>query len=175
MRAFFAIPMPAAQRDALVRAQRGLGSLGGVAWTKPDNFHLTLAFLGEVDDAELGSARERLGRLPMPRGSASLVGLGAFPSPEAAKVLWVAVRGADDSLRTMAKALQPGHRAAVDELFVPHVTIGRARGDGAIDVRRLDVAAGAWDCGEFDLEPVVLYESVRSANGSRYREVARKD
>lgn len=175
MRAFFAIPMPEAGREALAAAQASLSSAAGLAWTEPVNFHLTLAFLGEVDDRELEAARLRLVQTSVPRESARLCGVGAFPSLACARVLWVGVRGAGESLSRLHAELRSRQWGQTERPFVPHVTIARARGASAVDLRRLAGDVANRDIGSFELAPVVLYESLRSPSGSRYREIARRE
>ncbi|MGH3508655.1 MAG: RNA 2',3'-cyclic phosphodiesterase [Nocardioidaceae bacterium] len=62
-------------------------------WTDPEQWHLTLAFLGEVADRHLDDLVDRLGRAAARRtpGTAAVVGGGAFPNPARAKVLYAAV------------------------------------------------------------------------------------
>jgi len=166
--------MPGEQREALARVQRELASIGDVSWTRQDAFHLTLAFLGEVDARGLDAALRALDRAPCMRASAMLAGLGGFPLQAAARVLWVGVEGAGEELRAIARDLR-----VVDgrehESFVPHVTIGRARAGSAVDLRAAASRIGETCASTFPLSPIVLYESVRGAGGSRYVEIARKD
>ena len=175
MRAFFAIPMPFAQRQALVAAQARLSSNDGLSWTRPEDFHLTLAFLGDVDDREIEAARSRFEQASVPRESAKLCGLGAFPNLASARVLWVGVHGADESLSRLHATLRSPRQGGGIDSFVPHVTIARATGSLPVDLRPLADDATRTDCGVFALAPIVLYESNRSSSGSRYREILRRD
>ncbi len=174
MRAFFAIPMPHAQREELARAQARLSFLAGVAWVRPENFHLTLAFLGDVDEAMLGVARRALVQAPCPEGQARLTGLSAFPSLSAARVLFAGVEGGEDWLRVTARYLQLecGCRG---ESFVPHVTIGRVRVGAEVDALAASSVVGSLGDTAFPLSPIVLYQSRRDEKGPRYEELARKE
>jgi len=162
VRAFFAIPMPEDARDVLRIAQRRLAGIHGVVWTKEENFHLTLAFLGEIDAAGLRSSRERLANVAFEPATIRIEGLSAFPSASRARVLWAGIAGGGRWLRDLASALQPSCDANEAEPFVPHVTSAIERDTGS--VRSMSFAAA----------PVVLYESLRTAQGSRYREIARR-
>ena len=79
-------------------------------------------------------------------------------------------------MRDLASALQPSCNANEAEPFVPHVTIGRAhRSRDAIDVASaIERDTGSVRSMSFAAAPVVLYESQRTAQGSRYREIARR-
>ena len=136
MRVFVAVtPPPEVQRTALDVAGDATGGLGdGIRWTKPENVHLTLKFLGEVHDEALESIcgalkRACSGHAPF---DARLEGVGAFPSPRRARVVWAGVGEGSEEISALAasveSALEPvgfrreGHR------YVPHATLGRARG-----------------------------------------------
>lgn len=176
MRAFFAIPMPEVAREALFDAQRQLGELDGVAWTPAGNFHLTLAFLGEIDEVEARAARARLAEVAWECEPIRIEGLSAFPSTQRARVLWAGVAGAERQLASLAAALQPTSRETEVEPFVPHVTIGRARRSvPTIDAgSAISRVASSVRSPLFPCAPLVLYESVRTQDGSRYREIARR-
>lgn len=176
MRAFFAIPMPQDARDVLLLAQRRLAGLDCVAWTKEENFHLTLAFLGEVDEPGLRAARERLANVSFAPATIHIEGLSAFPSASRARVLWAGIAGGGRWLRDLASALQLACDANEAEPFVPHVTIGRAhRSREVLDAAdAIERVSGSVRSMPFAAAPVVLYESVRTEKGSRYREIARR-
>lgn len=102
-----------------------------VAWTRPESLHLTLKFLGGVLPARLAALADRLqviaaGQAPF---ALTVAGVGAFPSIERARVLWVGV--AAPELAALAAAVDgaavvegvPGARRP----FHPHVTLGRVR------------------------------------------------
>ena len=134
MRCFLAIELDDSIKRKLSEAQdlfRGLE--GKIALVPPAQMHLTLKFLGEVSDPQIPQIIEKLNeaaRLISPF-DIQICGLGAFPKPEAAKVLWVGI-GKSDSLRTLFDNTE-------DELtklgfppeprdFIPHLTIARIRG-----------------------------------------------
>ena len=176
MRAFFAIPMPEDARDVLRIAQRRLAGIDGVVWTKEENFHLTLAFLGEIDADGLRASRERLANVAFEPATIRIEGLSAFPSASRARVLWAGIAVGGRWLRDLASALQPSCDANEAEPFVPHVTIGRAhRSRDALDAAEaIERDTSSVRSMSFAAAPVVLYESLRTAQGSRYREIARR-
>ena len=101
-------------------------------WTPPKNHHLTLRFLGELDEADIpavktGMARATAGLAPL---SLALSGCGCFPNVERARLFWAGVGG--DSLaklHTLVAAINyeiaEGERD--NRPFHPHMTLARAR------------------------------------------------
>jgi RNA 2',3'-cyclic 3'-phosphodiesterase len=98
-------------------------------WVRPEHWHITLAFLGDVDETRLPDLRERLGRaasraVPM---ELSLAGAGHFGG----RALWVGVRGDRDRLGRLAESLSAAARrsriAMEDRPYRPHLTLARAR------------------------------------------------
>jgi RNA 2',3'-cyclic 3'-phosphodiesterase len=125
-------------------------------WTRPDQWHLTLAFLGEVGDAARADLTARLGRTaarhqPM---RLALHGAGRFGD----RVLWTRVTGDVVALRGLAASVRAAaRRAGVDVEERPyraHLTL--ARGHDGTDLRPLvdalaDFAGGEWTAGELHL------------------------
>lgn len=165
-RQFLAVPLAAEARLAL--ADR-LPELPGRP-TPPQNWHLTLRFLGLVDEvtaervmAEVSSAA--LG----PPFEISLSRLGAFPGARKATVLWVGISKGVGRLSTLAElteeAAQAAGLSAEDRPFRPHLTLARIRPPQDV-TRVVDESADMgirWRC-----DRVVLYESHLGAGPPRY-------
>jgi len=105
----------------------------GLRWTRPDQWHVTLTFFGDVDGARVDDLTARLGRAaaraePMPL---SFGAGGTFGSRARARVAWLRVEGARDPLRRLARATDAaGRRAGLeveDRPYRPHLTLARAR------------------------------------------------
>lgn len=145
MRIFIALNLPKKERDRIHRAARVLREADlPVRWVDPENFHVTLKFLGEVRPERVGpveQALERVGRSTAPL-TVGLGGFGAFPTIRRPRVLWLGVN-ATPELRCLKQDLEwtlsdcgfePETRA-----FHPHLTLGRADArDGAGAFRGLD-------------------------------------
>jgi RNA 2',3'-cyclic 3'-phosphodiesterase len=149
-RTFVAIALPAEVRSAIAEiASRGRRSgPPGLRWANPAQAHLTLAFLGDQDDAALERVRaatQRVARAHAPV-TCSLDGAGAFPHSAAARVVWL---GWGEGAGAVA-ALHDALRAALDEegvslaarRFRPHVTLARA--PAPLDARDLVAALATW-------------------------------
>jgi RNA 2',3'-cyclic 3'-phosphodiesterase len=134
MRLFVAIALPgsvASELDEVVAPLRS--GWPGLRWTGRDAWHLTLAFLGEVDEALLQDLRARLerGARRHPRLTLSLAGAGAFPTAIRARVLWTGVHA--EGLAQLAATVSAGARRAGvglttrERRYQPHLTLARCR------------------------------------------------
>jgi 2'-5' RNA ligase len=175
-RAFLAVvpPPPArAWTDAAVHAAASVVS--DLRWTRSEQRHLTLQFLGPVDDpaavAEFVADAARA-RQPF---TLSLGGGGAFPNPRRASVLWVGVRQGSGELTDLAENLSP--LSGDDRPYRAHLTLARV--SKARDVRPLVAALDACrDSDPWTVDEIVLFDSEPSAQkgrpgGAVHTEVAR--
>jgi len=171
--------------DAAVRARVGrvieeLRPLGpGVAWVIPDNLHLTVKFLGGVEETRLADVTVAITRAACRASSFELAvtGVGAFPSPTRPRVLWAGVTAGATPLTGLAgdldTALAELGFPREDRAFSPHVTFGRVR-----EPRRQPalasalVAAAALDFGRVQVTKLSLMRSDLSPRGARYSELA---
>lgn len=136
MRLFVALSPPAKALDELEAAVAPLRpTRPDLRWTSPESWHVTLAFLGEVDDGVLDKLTARLERAAARHDGLLLSagGAGAFPTAPRARVLWTRLRGDQDALRIIAASVAKAARSAgappPDERrrFRPHITLARSR------------------------------------------------
>lgn len=176
MRAFLAVPPDPAWVEGAGRLAGKLrGSLPKASWTRPEAWHLTLKFLGEVeaeaaerlaDDVasiagEAAAMRLEKGGAVVfpPRGRPRVLGLGFVPSPGVA------------ALESFAAAVEAAARRAglpADERpFHPHLTLARLRDPwtaAAVEEFRRDV--DGWELAPWDARSCVLYESRLEPSGA---------
>jgi RNA 2',3'-cyclic 3'-phosphodiesterase len=157
MRLFVAVTPPPEAVGELRSATARLRSVRSeLRWMPPDEWHLTLAFLGEVDDEARADLTARLGRAAArhPPVELALNGAGRFGD----RVLWTRVAGDVAALRQLAASVRAAARRAGIAVEVrpyrPHLTLARGR-EGA-DLRpavdALAAFAGcAWTAGELHL------------------------
>ena len=129
-RLFIAIPLPETLREQIT----GLyDPMRNIAWTRPSQLHLTLRFLGDVDDRYGKSIEERLERVEVEPFLISLSGVGSFPPRGPARVIWVGAGHAHPRLGQLRQQIDDAVLATglpIDvRLFHPHVTLGRVRND----------------------------------------------
>ena len=128
MRAFAAVDPP---MDDLV-----LPVDDRLRWVPREQWHVTLAFYGEVDDTKAAALADRLGRAAARSRPFHIrvAGAGTFPrQSQKARVLWLGLDGEVEEMRRLAdRCAGAGRRARIameDRPFRPHLTLGRARGD----------------------------------------------
>ena len=135
MRLFVAVDPPAEVVTHLVEALAPVcASWPGLRWSPPDRWHLTLAFLGEVDDARRVPLGGRLARAAGRHAALTvqLRGVGTFPRQAGkARVLWTGVDGDAEELAALAGSVSGAARrsgiAVEDQAYRPHLTLARAR------------------------------------------------
>jgi RNA 2',3'-cyclic 3'-phosphodiesterase len=161
--------------DRLCRAQAELTPLlSDVRWIKRESLHLTLKFLGQVDDARVETVQKAIAAAvaPLPRFTISCRGLGVFPDIRRPRVIWAGLEGG--ALAALAQATE----AALDPLgfpreareFKPHLTIGRWR-EGARGGDALRGELERWrhhDFGASAVDDTVLFQSVLKRGGAEY-------
>jgi RNA 2',3'-cyclic 3'-phosphodiesterase len=163
VRLFVAIALPADAAGELDRAVAPLRQdWPELRWTGRDAWHLTLAFLGQVDQEVTGRLGARLERAAArhTRVTLSLNGAGAFPTAGRARVLWTGVKGDRRGLAGLAASVAAGARragappASEGRRYEPHLTLARCRTPADVQtlVATLAGFAGtAWTAGEIYL------------------------
>lgn len=105
----------------------------GLRWAAEENWHLTLAFLGEVPERKTEELEKRLERAAHKRAPMTLRlgGSGAFPNAAEARVLYTGVHGGRPELSRLATgARAAANRAGIEvagRKFTPHITLARLR------------------------------------------------
>ncbi len=176
MRVFLAIQLPDEVKAKLTAAVQRFSPFAiDVKWYTKDQFHLTLAYLGEVSPAILPyvtAAADRVGA-SIPPFTCHINGLGYFGTKRNPQVLWAGVEPAPE-LMAMQEGLWTGLKKfgyvnAEDE-FHPHITLGRCR-ESARNLPVIEAmdADPATDFGQWDVTRVTLFESRLTPRGSLYR------
>lgn len=169
-RLFIAVPIDDSVRHNLARVGTAAGARG-VSWVKPENMHLTLAFLGEVEESRVIEVEDAVYAATEAGASALQLqaqGLGAFPTEEKARVLWAGLVGDVPQLIELQSRLVTELKAAGFEVdakrFRPHITLARFRWPQPLPARlpRLHVF-GEWQANELQ-----VIESHLHSSGARY-------
>jgi 2'-5' RNA ligase len=142
-RLFVAIPVPEAVRGEIAVAQRELQPLaprGVVRWTKPEQMHLTLKFLGAVPPDRVEDLKESVQKIcaGCPALRLRAMGFGFFPNAHLPRVIWAGVGDEEGRLAELQKkiesAIRPFAMKPGAENFVGHLTLGRFK-----DIRRREI------------------------------------
>ncbi|MBM3889321.1 MAG: RNA 2',3'-cyclic phosphodiesterase [Verrucomicrobia bacterium] len=176
MRLFIAVDISEAVRDAVAATQSQLKLANAdVAWVKPENFHLTLKFLGEVPDEELDDINAALDLAAAPHGAFEMEmrGMGCFPDRGVPRVVWAGVGEGRDALKGLARDLEEAMAALrfarEKREFAAHLTIGRVRSPRGADRLRRHVDAELETVfGRSTVDQVRLYKSTLAPGGSIY-------
>jgi len=183
MRLFIAIDLDDAARAAIGREQKRLAATIGdkrrsaMKWVRPDHMHLTLAFLGEVDEGRAPSLIEDAGAdLPHDVFDLRFGGFGVFPPRGTPNVLWLGVAaGAEPTAalqRTVADRVRQHGVALEARTFHPHLTLARYRNARPADRQRV-MTAGVHDVAAMRVDHVTMYQSHLSSAGPSYTVLAR--
>ncbi len=170
MRSFVAVKVPSF--NGLVRLLELLGSIPGVKSVEPHNVHVTLKFLGDVDERVMDrvvkglSSKEFGGPF-----EASLRGVGTFPESGRPRVVWVGFDEGEDELSKLWKKVElatpfiPGDKRG----FTPHVTVSRIkRGCDFGRVARVVKEFRDLHFGSFTVDKVTLFKSTLTPKGPIY-------
>jgi 2'-5' RNA ligase len=147
------------------------GGLMGARWIDPENYHITLRFIGDVDGKTANEVVDALDRLANsePFGI-RLSHLGTFGGDKP-RALFAGVEQNSVLARLQAAqervlqrlGLQPESRK-----FTPHVTLARLRGTGPMEVARFIAQSGRFTALEFPVGRFVLFSSKDSVGGGPY-------
>ncbi|UEM20478.1 RNA 2',3'-cyclic phosphodiesterase [Skermanella mucosa] len=164
IRLFVALELPEAVRERLV----GLGGgVPGARWTEPENLHLTVRFIGEVENGLLPDIDAALGSVSAPAFDLVLDGVGQFGSGSRARLLWAGVERNDALVHLNQKVESALVRAGLpreERRFSPHVTLARLRDTPQERVGRFIQDRGLFRAGPIRVEHFTLFES-RPGNG----------
>lgn len=134
LRTFVAIEIPNNVKEQIAAVQSELKRHGDrVSWVKSTNIHLTLKFLGDVEESLIDSIGKKIQTAAEKSApfSGEIAELGAFPNLRRARVLWAGVNGAEieltDLVRNLENELKDIGFPKEKRKFNPHMTIGRVK------------------------------------------------
>jgi len=150
-----------------------------VKWEKPEKLHITLAFLGEIDQSQTSKLKSQIQSLNVKPFVISFKGLGCFPDYEWPRIIWLGLKGDLKSLAALQKnvqekLVQSGFKPDIKP-FIPHITIGRIKqaraGERHEIARQIRALAKMEFKGEWRVDRVVIYESQTLPEGSVYKKL----
>jgi len=175
IRTFIAIPIPLELANVLGDASAKMAyqdKSNAVRWVDQENYHITLAFLGDQEEHDIEDLAERLDEnLDVDNLSISISHFSPFP--EGKPKLIAAMIDRNDSLRELHKQVVSSMNASPIEVdkrrFIPHVTLGRYRhsknpfAGAIISTTKLEV----------EIEEVTFFESTLTSSGAEYEALFR--
>ncbi|MFO0968103.1 MAG: RNA 2',3'-cyclic phosphodiesterase [Gemmataceae bacterium] len=182
VRTFIALDLGQEIRARLVTLQETLGRSGAeVKWVEPENLHITLLFLGEVDQRDLNdvcrAVQDAAG--PLPSFPASIEKVGAFPNLRRPRTLWVGVGQGERAVIDVHDALERpllelGCYRREERKYTPHVTLGRVKSEkGALELETALRKKESWQGGETTIGEVHVMSSELTRDGPIYTVLSR--
>ena len=168
MRLFLALSLPAPLRDRLAALCTGVP---GARWVAPENLHLTLRFIGEVDGSQARDLDTALAQVRTARLAVTLAGVDRFGSGRKLRALWVGVESnpeLDRLYRKLDHAVRGAGLAPEGRKFKPHVTLARFKGDPGRRLHDYLVHHAIFRAEAFEARDFVLYSSFLSHGGAIY-------
>ncbi|MGQ7792430.1 RNA 2',3'-cyclic phosphodiesterase [Faunimonas sp. B44] len=166
-RLFTALELPA---DAAFSLSLLRGGLAGARWIDPENYHITLRFIGDVDDPTADEVASELARISRPQFEVALSGLGTFGSRRPHS-LWAAVKCTPALKELQAEQERMMQRIGLEperRRFSPHVTIARLKHASESEVARYLALRGGFATPSFRVGRFVLLSSRASRGGGPY-------
>jgi 2'-5' RNA ligase len=172
-----ALPLPVpvrAEVNSLVHVFKRMAP--GVRWVKADHLHITLRFLGDVEDPEaevLIDALESLTEVAPFRFN--LAGIGAFPDRKRPRAIWTGIAGGKEEVISLAETVERIVESCgfprEPKRFSPHVTLGRVKSPGNFDDFWPQAEATPFVGKSTDAVDVRLIWSTLTTHGPVYRDV----
>lgn len=183
LRTFIAVDLGKTLRDRLVSLQENLARAGAdVKWVEVENLHITLLFLGEVDEREL-PALCRAVSVECGRHERFTLGIqtvGTFPNPRRPRVVWAGAGEGTPELIALHDALESplqelGCYRREERQYKPHVTLGRVKSDGSAEALAAILLKKAnWNAGtEVEVQEVLVMSSMLTKQGPEYAILSR--
>jgi 2'-5' RNA ligase len=180
VRTFVSIEIPEDIKDNI---EKSIGemkvALQPIKWVDKKNQHITLKFLGWVEDRKIDDLTGSLTDLAKDFGTikVSFAGLGVFPDAKRPRVVWVGIDEGGDRVKKLAERLEDrlskeGYREGEDREFSPHLTIGRIK--EKIDAEALSSYIEKnkkADFGGFVVKNISLMKSTLRRSGPIYEEI----
>lgn len=176
MRLFIALDIPAEVRAGLTKYMERARALSAEArWARVEGLHVTLKFLGHVDDAVVEQIKATLASIKAAPFEVKFTGVGFFPNPNAARVFWAGVDGGNN-LPRLASSID----AATEKLgfsreakpYHPHLTLARASSRPLRGLKPL-LDGPLPQFGTMTAREFFLYLSQPQKGGSKYTKLER--
>jgi 2'-5' RNA ligase len=148
-----------------------------VGWVKPEKIHLTLKFLGEIDESQLEKFSEAIEKTSqnISKFKIQIGKTGVFPSAQNARILWLGLKDETGNLRKLNEILESEceRKGVKKEIrsFKAHLTIGRLKEKSSALVEKH--LSEEFEPIEFKSSEIVIYQSELLPQGSIYKIISK--
>ncbi|MEE4312057.1 MAG: RNA 2',3'-cyclic phosphodiesterase [candidate division KSB1 bacterium] len=181
IRTFIAIEIPPHIKKEISEFQRHLMVRDTrISWPKPDNIHITLKFVGDVETNAITAITEAVekGVEQIPPFNVKIVGVGTFPSGRKPRILWIGAKSENSLMVKCAdnidqKLEELGYEKETRP-FRAHLTLGRVKSQFKIDevLDRLNESRD-FECDDFLASEIIVVQSTLHASGAIYTPLKR--
>ena len=172
IRLFVALALPEGHRQQLSRLCHGVRD---ARWVRHENYHLTLRFIGEVEEPRLAEIAVALGRVKSEPFTLTLSGIGHFQNGRRIRSLWAGTEPCDalgQLQNRIDAALRHADLPPDGRRFTPHVTLARLKSGTAQQVGSWIETNSLFRANPIPVDHFVLFESYLSHTGAIYSPVA---
>ena len=165
-RLFVAVDISDSIKHTLARMAFGLP---GAKWVEPEQLHLTVRFIGEVEGSLFHDIRECLSRVESGEFSMRLKGIGHFPPRGKPRVVWVGIEKNDSLLFLKKKIDSVLARSGLEpegRKYSPHITLARLKNTPVQKVGGFIAANSLYESESFGVQSFRLYSSLLTPKGA---------
>jgi len=176
MRAFLGIPISDALKPKIVNIQDAFYNVD-IKFVEKENLHFNLKFFREIDEEKLEDLKKTIEYVckQFEPFEIKISGLGAFPSKNYVRVVWIGVKDGYQTMISLVEAIENALESMgfeKEEKFTPHLTLGRVRSgrnknELLVLLRKLEDI----EIGTMKIDKVVLFQSKLTPEGPIYEEV----
>jgi len=167
-RLFVAVDLPVDVRERLSSLCCGLP---GARWVDPEQMHLTVRFIGDVDSTVFKDVREALTDVRSETFSMQLEGIGFFPPRGTPRVVWAGIRKNEQLVQLRNRVESVLVRTGLEpegRKFSPHITLARLKSTPVSKIGAYLAHNGMFLSGEFPVKKFFLYSSVLNSRGAKH-------
>lgn len=175
IRSFIALELSDEARAELARIEEVLKkSDADVKWVKPESIHLTLKFLGYIDEGKIAPISEKIKKIASGASpfDIALGGIGVFPSWRQARVIWIGVEEGSEKIKTLAgqteEAMAEEGFEKEKRSFKSHLTLGRVRSSKNKEKLEKEALSAEVKPAKSHISKMVLFKSDLSPKGAVY-------
>jgi 2'-5' RNA ligase len=175
MRAFLGIPIPEELKPRIESIQDKFSDFD-IKFVELENLHFNLKFFEEIDKDKVDQLKKGLEDIckQFQPFEIKIAGVGAFPSKNYVRVIWLGVKDGYQTLISLAEMIENALEALgfeTEERFVPHLTLGRVRsGRNKNEMIVLLKELENIEVGKMKVDEIILFQSKLTPSGPIYEE-----